>query len=752
MPPTLRVGGQAARTSTRSSTPFIWVSDELVNSAFRRFAAGTSCRIPCRYGSNVPGPLEARRRLERRRMNNLSIAGDPSSQLPPPSPLPTRQKLIWLPQLWRRDTDPQWKYEPPIAPESLPLPPWLEKAAHDVMDNESLDLAKTHDAHQKATRHTPDIQAEPRKATMWAQRSASLHTKVSEQLSEFDKSLEEAIALASLVSVDSIYDCIQASRVSVEHLDRVVARITRLWSVTWDAHPHKADETAQIQAYRAVWEWLQRQQPSRSLPGQEKLFRYLFDHISARLPTTTSCRLLLDMLEQAPSYRQLRPGDWTGNALLHLVRQRNSSDEKAQHTFDKLLLVMNAFPPTTAHSWLRATIASISKRRHQHASYFGRKIFLHAVIKLRELVHLCRHCENAMLISIDSLIRGLVRPEDVDDHLALLPDAEICTILEDQWLPHLTRLTQLRETQQTHLGRAPADVPNACFQHLAPYFELVWRIKDDLGLYKNGIRTILSLLLKQDRPEDMAYLVERIHRSLTFSLPIPQEPLKIWMDQYSLAYPKTAVRLSKLFVNPEFEIRDVLIDLIRSPDVSTGALDFFTWREVCKDRVAYMRSIGLRANEMSWRRCLSPSFTRILHAFAIAYAREPRLGCYSRFNRIYRLYRHLKLQRAEIHPILPKLMMLTGVILPLIEGRSVNGKRISFAIRVEHVLSPEMPIKQDLMQLGRLSPAARSQRVGNWADAMFGREWRRWVGMQAGEKVLEKTAGSECEDINRYTV
>ena len=50
----------------------IWISDELLSEAFNAYArVSHSAR---RYGSNVPGPLEARRRASKRRMG-MAVAG-----------------------------------------------------------------------------------------------------------------------------------------------------------------------------------------------------------------------------------------------------------------------------------------------------------------------------------------------------------------------------------------------------------------------------------------------------------------------------------------------------------------------------------------------------------------------------------------------------------------------------------------------------------------------------------------------------
>lgn len=50
----------------------VWISDEMLSAAMYRFKLSRSHR---RNGSSVPGPLEATRRLAKRRMMGLAVAG-----------------------------------------------------------------------------------------------------------------------------------------------------------------------------------------------------------------------------------------------------------------------------------------------------------------------------------------------------------------------------------------------------------------------------------------------------------------------------------------------------------------------------------------------------------------------------------------------------------------------------------------------------------------------------------------------------
>ncbi|KAL8693914.1 MAG: hypothetical protein Q9218_001328 [Villophora microphyllina] len=65
----------ACRFAPHPSSDHLWISDDILNHALHRF---TLLRAPRRYGSNVPGPLEARKRAAKRRMMGLApVAGGP---------------------------------------------------------------------------------------------------------------------------------------------------------------------------------------------------------------------------------------------------------------------------------------------------------------------------------------------------------------------------------------------------------------------------------------------------------------------------------------------------------------------------------------------------------------------------------------------------------------------------------------------------------------------------------------------------
>ncbi|KAK5798149.1 hypothetical protein VI817_004440 [Penicillium citrinum] len=102
IPRPMSFGRHACRHALKpASTPsldYMWISDDLLATTFRRFANGQR-----RHGSCVPGPLEARRRLAKRR--NTALAGIGAG---PPEDIAClfgrngREHLMWTENPWQR--------------------------------------------------------------------------------------------------------------------------------------------------------------------------------------------------------------------------------------------------------------------------------------------------------------------------------------------------------------------------------------------------------------------------------------------------------------------------------------------------------------------------------------------------------------------------------------------------------------------------------------------------------------------------
>ena len=98
---------------------YIWIGDDILDRALRRFL---NPQCPRRHGSSVPGPLEAQRRANKRRMVGLASVGTTGGNVDP--------GFLWG-LLGRRDPQ-KWQWQAPNPAE-----------APKVSSTEGTDLSKS---------------------------------------------------------------------------------------------------------------------------------------------------------------------------------------------------------------------------------------------------------------------------------------------------------------------------------------------------------------------------------------------------------------------------------------------------------------------------------------------------------------------------------------------------------------------------------------------------------------------------------
>jgi hypothetical protein len=98
MPSRNRACREAVRAINHPTPSSIWITDDVLAHAFNRYLCAS--KASKRFGSNVPGPLEAQRRLSKRRMMGLAtVGGSPTFDMGAmfgSGPIP-RQELRWEP-------------------------------------------------------------------------------------------------------------------------------------------------------------------------------------------------------------------------------------------------------------------------------------------------------------------------------------------------------------------------------------------------------------------------------------------------------------------------------------------------------------------------------------------------------------------------------------------------------------------------------------------------------------------------------
>ena len=148
----------------------IWITDAVLAETFRRFTHATR-----RYGSNVPGPLESRRRASKRKNASLAYQAGSATPVDPAVLLPIRPQNSW----WQKQSEPdirqtesifpRWLLPPPDPPSAFQYSHKDAEAVNPVNEEElfkgainslSLDYQQckcVEDVHQLLTRHRIDL-------------------------------------------------------------------------------------------------------------------------------------------------------------------------------------------------------------------------------------------------------------------------------------------------------------------------------------------------------------------------------------------------------------------------------------------------------------------------------------------------------------------------------------------------------------------------------------------------------------------
>ncbi|KAK8218018.1 hypothetical protein IWZ01DRAFT_134602 [Phyllosticta capitalensis] len=144
MRPTPRVCRAAAHSIVPRNCQALWITDDALVDALHRYTKASDAAKRSgskRFGSNVPGPLEARRRLAGRRMGGLSAVGPPSAVL-------DFGALFGGPFAGanRTPVEKSWRWEPPrpagqsmIPDESSPPAPTFEIPDLQFVESDSVE-------------------------------------------------------------------------------------------------------------------------------------------------------------------------------------------------------------------------------------------------------------------------------------------------------------------------------------------------------------------------------------------------------------------------------------------------------------------------------------------------------------------------------------------------------------------------------------------------------------------------------------
>ncbi|KAF2728432.1 hypothetical protein EJ04DRAFT_516599 [Polyplosphaeria fusca] len=426
---------RAVQNVDASALQHIWVSDELLASAFDRYTSRT-CPHQKRYGSHVPGPLEARRREVKRRMTAIAY---PQGAAPMPP-------LFSFGALFGRRSNPQtsWRYEPPSPPQQQELsslhpeiPPSLPQSA-PLLDSSTqfFDLA------MPAESTVPSDVTQDDSAGVLA--TLTPHR-------------------AHLAEIDCLTSKKQGETWSGARLETSRARIQRL-IVSGGQSPEKADDSALFDSIRSNYPddhdsgsftvWLVEQcVEARWSPG--KLFSYLQKY-SPRLPdlrTQEALQLLLALTKISP-YGKGKGYNFTS------ILGRLCADEVKRYKSPKGFDYVNLTPiyRTAWHSILPGGESSLESSKHlgEAILFYIWRTFDNVDFQndLRRIFH--ASVSNDISAVFLSLVQDAQDSKYGKTHVATLLNCIPLPLLR-AWTPAI--LDKLLKERDSRLRLAPKELP-----------------------------------------------------------------------------------------------------------------------------------------------------------------------------------------------------------------------------------------------------------------------------------------------------
>jgi len=227
MPIRPRAVQHAAHSAPVTSSAHVWISDDLLKASINAFTLKLGTRACRRHGSNVPGPLEARRRLSKRRLGHLAATGTYGAPHIDPA-----VAFGWFGNRGYPSAQPELRWSPPGADDAAregkhtypKLPAWLD-VKHPSSDS-------------RASKLLGAVQLEPlpvAESVTWKDfktRIAAAHSlsdirKIIEELGSAVKDVKQCSKL-SFNRLRSIYQELHHSGKQEDHPDIVEARLDML--------------------------------------------------------------------------------------------------------------------------------------------------------------------------------------------------------------------------------------------------------------------------------------------------------------------------------------------------------------------------------------------------------------------------------------------------------------------------------------------------------------------------------------------
>ncbi|KAK6442985.1 hypothetical protein LTR95_000698 [Oleoguttula sp. CCFEE 5521] len=426
----------------------IWISDDLLAEAFNSYLRVSPAYR--RYGSHVPGPLEARRRTARRRMGGgLAAVGTP----PPPD-------MGALFGLGGATKQPSWSWQAPAPPSSVvwrppvpaKAPPWTSAAPSTPAAEHELESHNQQVVEMTAVEASQESFEDLLEACTTADQTEN---DVDGLVHFLNSPANEPDAMNTLRLVEWLGGQAISDRILTTLCTLLMDKL-KLDTIgcdefvsIFDLLPSLGVETsrqlhsiAMHSLYMNVWHAL-----SFSWRRDSLIVNGLLKAINASVADINMCTFGLDVL--TASTELLSAKDLT-LPLTSSIRAIVSADliaAERMRFIDKLVAVLDQFGDHNCLDTL--TLATWTRHiGHSDTDIAVRKATCSAWL---QILRMCRHTSNhdARWDAVYAELAPLFRPSELADHFKGVRSIDFARLLLDSWLPHADLANFGRLTKDT---------------------------------------------------------------------------------------------------------------------------------------------------------------------------------------------------------------------------------------------------------------------------------------------------------------
>lgn len=435
--------------------------------------------------------------------------------------------------------------------------------------------------------------------------------------------------------------------------------------------------------------------------------------------------------------------DQIRTTLQELVFAGSLSTTEIQNHTRQLTSLVNGIPPSSAHEQIMYATTTLCSNSQLEACGFYRTsrmidfwlsvvnssihrgtVYLDVLSHAAKVVRLSDVPHTFKPSTYEGITLALLKHWVLEQEVGYLSESQRDSTLQkiDEHERYATlkpseNLIATYEQLQTKVSSVPAGNRTA----LAPLFDLVVLLIKAEKPYRTCLEDILEFLLQADRPKDYYSFV---HSLVTYyHIPIPQSPLKRWINANSAEHPKAVLRLYRLTKGlPLQHVPGLMTSLIQSPDIDPEAIHGLLTRAESRSRLRPAQ----RGNSQLCR--LQQPIIDTVHGMILAFTTAGRFTGRARRTHLLRLYKWLYSRRAPMRSSVSRAIVLTFLVLPVFENKSITSSEAEFvirAIRRTDGLRHEQSKYKQALHVARLHESYRLIHVRNWLEKEYGPGWRR---------------------------